>query len=134
MDFKHVPKKYRPIPFWSWNEKLDPEETREQIRMMEAAGIGGFFMHARGGLQTPYMEEEWFENVTASVEEAEELGMYAWAYDENGWPSGFGDGKVNGLGLEYQQKYLRMSVSQPDENVIGRNGNHWFYYEVNPFY
>ena len=71
MDFKHVPKKYRPIPFWSWNEKLDPEETREQIRMMEAAGIGGFFMHARGGLQTPYMEEEWFENVTASVEEAE---------------------------------------------------------------
>ena len=73
MDFKHVPKKYRPIPFWSWNEKLDPEETREQIRMMEAAGIGGFFMHARGGLQTSYMEEEWFENVTASVEEAEEM-------------------------------------------------------------
>lgn len=134
MDFKHVPKKYRPIPFWSWNEKLDAEETREQIRMMEAAGIGGFFMHARGGLQTPYMEEEWFENVTASVEEAEKLGMYAWAYDENGWPSGFGDGKVNGLGLEYQQKYLRMSVSQPDDNIIGRNGNHWFYYEVNPFY
>ena len=134
MDFKHVPKKYRPIPFWSWNEKLDAEETREQIRMMEAAGIGGFFMHARGGLQTPYMEEEWFENVTASVEEAENLGMYAWAYDENGWPSGFGDGKVNGLGLEYQQKYLRMSVSQPDENIIGKNGNHWFYYEVNPFY
>ena len=44
--------------------------------MMEAAGIGGFFMHARGGLQTPYMEEEWFENVTASVEEAEKLGVH----------------------------------------------------------
>ena len=134
MDFKHVPKKYRPIPFWSWNEKLDAEETREQIRMMEAAGIGGFFMHARGGLQTPYMEEEWFENVTASVEEAENLGMYAWAYDENGWPSGFGDGKVNGLGLEYQQKYLRMSEEEPKENIICKNGSHWFYYEVNPFY
>ena len=32
MDFKQVSKKYRPIPFWSWNEKLDPEETREQIK------------------------------------------------------------------------------------------------------
>ena len=31
MDFKNIPKKYRPIPFWSWNEKLDPEETKEQI-------------------------------------------------------------------------------------------------------
>lgn len=134
MDFKQVSKKYRPIPFWSWNEKLDPEETREQIKMMDEAGIGGFFMHARGGLQTPYMEEEWFENVTASVEEAEARGMYAWAYDENGWPSGFGDGKVNGLGIEYQQKYLRMSEEEPSEHVIGKNGNHWFYFEVNPFY
>ncbi len=134
MDFKYISKKYRPIPFWSWNEKLDVEETKEQIKIMEAAGIGGFFMHARGGLQTPYMEEEWFENVTASVEMAEELGMYAWAYDENGWPSGFGDGKVSGLGTEYQQKYLRMSESEPAENVLGKNGAHWFYYEVNPFY
>ena len=134
MEFKYVPKKYRPIPFWSWNEKLEVEETKEQIRMMEAAGIGGFFMHARGGLQTSYMEDEWFENVTASVEMAEELGMNAWAYDENGWPSGFGDGKVNGLGIEYQQKYLRMSTEEPAENIIGRNGNHWFYFDVNPFY
>ena len=73
-------------------------------------------------------------SASPSVEEAENLGMYAWAYDENGWPSGFGDGKVNGLGLEYQQKYLRMSEEEPKENIICKNGNHWFYYEVNPFY
>jgi len=27
---------------------------------------------------------------------------------ENGWPSGFGSGAVNELGLKYQQKYLRV--------------------------
>lgn len=134
MDFKNIPKKYRPIPFWSWNEKLDTEETKEQVRIMDKTGIGGFFMHARGGLQTEYMQDEWFSNVDAAVDEAKKLGMRPWAYDENGWPSGFGNGAVNGLGVKYQQKYLRMSESEPTENVIAKCGEHWFYYEINPFY
>ena len=134
MNFKEISKKYRPIPFWSWNEKLDINETVEQVQKMDDAGIGGFFMHARGGLQTEYMGEEWFQNVEAAIHTAEEKGMGAWAYDENGWPSGFGNGYVNGLGIEYQQKYLRISENEPQENVIGKCGEHWFYYDVNPFY
>ncbi len=134
MDFKNIPKKYRPIPFWSWNEKLDIKETQDQIHTMDNVGIGGFFMHARGGLQTEYMGDEWFSNVKASVETAEETGMGAWAYDENGWPSGFGNGYVNGKGIEYQQKYLRMSDTEPTENLIAKCGEHWFYFDVNPFY
>ena len=134
MDFQNVPKKYRPIPFWSWNEKLDTNETKRQIEMMDSVGIGGFFMHARGGLQTEYMKDEWFDNVAESIKEGNSRGMGAWAYDENGWPSGFGNGIVNGLGIKYQQKYLRFSQEKPQENVIGKCGSHWFYYDVNPFY
>ena len=134
MDFKNIPKEYHPIPFWSWNEKLDTEETARQVRIMDKAGMGGFFMHARGGLKTEYMGSEWFSNIEAAANEAKKSGMYAWAYDENGWPSGFGDGKVNGLGIEYQQKYLRMSDTEPSENVIAQCGKHWFYFDVNPFY
>ena len=134
MNFKAIPKEYRPIPFWSWNETLNTEETARQVRLMDKAGIGGFFMHARGGLQTEYMEDEWFSNIEAASNEAKKCGMYAWAYDENGWPSGFGDGKVNGIGIEYQQKYLRMSETEPSENVIGKSGSHWFWFDVNPFY
>ena len=135
MNFKNVPKKYRPIPFWSWNDSLNTEETSEQIKMMNDVGIGGFFMHARGGLQTEYMSDEWFDNVTNSIDDAKKYGMYAWAYDENGWPSGFGDGKVNGLGIEYQQKYLRMEKEKTHSDThICKNGEHYFYYDVNPFY
>ena len=135
MDFKHVPKKYRPIPFWSWNEKLEIEETKEQIHTMNESGLGGFFMHARGGLQTEYMGKEWFDNVSASVEKAKRLGMRPWAYDENGWPSGFGNGIVTDMGVEYQQKYLRME-SEPvhHETAICKCGDHYFYYDINPFY
>ena len=138
MDFKNVDKKYRPIPFWSWNEKLDVEETKRQIRLMDEAGIGGYFMHARGGLATEYMGDEWFDNVRASIEEGDRLGMHSWAYDENGWPSGFGGGKVNGLGVEYQQKSLH-SEPLTDENkdaentILIKDGVRYFY-RVNEFY
>ena len=92
-------------------------------------------MHARGGLQTEYMGEEWFENVEAAIQEADKHGMRPWAYDENGWPSGFGNGKVNGLGVAYQQKYLRMEqVKEHEETAICKSGNHYFYYDINPFY
>ncbi len=134
MDFKKVENKYRPIPFWSWNERLDTEETKRQAKLMCDAGLGGFFMHARGGLETEYMSDEWFLNISAGIEAAEELGMYPWAYDENGWPSGFGDGKVNGLGERYQQKWLRYDNDTEGENTICIVDGIRYYYEVNPFY
>ena len=134
-NLKNPDKKYRPIPFWSWNEKLDTDETRHQVNLLNEAGMGGVFMHARGGLETPYMEEEWFDNVEAATDEAEKVGMYSWAYDENGWPSGFADGKVNALGEEYQQKYLRMEKGEgsTEHTIANVDGMH-FYYELNPFY
>ena len=135
MNFKEVEKKYRPIPFWSWNSKLDVEETKRQISLMDEAGMGGFFMHARGGLTTEYMGEEWFANITAGVDEGNKRGMQPWAYDENGWPSGFGNGIVNGLGEEYQQKYLRWdkNINSTDKTICVI-GEYRFYYEINPFY
>ena len=135
MDIKNIPNKYRPVPFWSWNEKLNTRETARQAQVMNDAGLGGYFMHARGGLQTEYMGDEWFDNVAEGVNSAKRLGMSAWAYDENGWPSGFGNGAVNGLGEEYQQKYLRMEKGEKNglHTVYSKDGYH-FYYEVNPFY
>ena len=85
---------YRPVPFWSWNDRLQPAALRAQIRAMRDAGMGGFFMHARGGLETEYMSDEWFAAVDASVDEAAQQHMNAWCYDENGWPSGFAGGKL----------------------------------------
>lgn len=135
MDFKKIPNKYRPIPFWSWNEKLNTEETKSQIEQMNNVGIGGYFMHARGGLQTEYMGKEWFDNISVGVEIGKKLGMRVWAYDENGWPSGFGNGIVNGKGVKYQQKTLRCELGEKQtETTIANVGGYHFYYDVNPFY
>ncbi|WP_127588285.1 glycosyl hydrolase [Paenibacillus koleovorans] len=115
--FKQPPAAYRSLPLWSWNDRLEPEELRRQIREMKRAGLGGFFMHARQGLRSPYMGEEFLRAVEVSVEEAREQGMEAWCYDENGWPSGTANGIVPALGRAYRQKWLEGVVVSPDEWV-----------------
>ena len=127
-DYINPAMKYRPVPFWSWNDKLDPAELRSQIQEMHKQGLGGFFMHARGGLQTAYLSPEWMECVNACLDEAKKLGMEAWLYDENGWPSGFGGGLVNGLGINYQAKYLRYEIIDAAE-AAGRENTLGLYSE-----
>lgn len=142
LNLQNPPKKYRPYPFWSWNSELNEEETSYQIEKMNDVGMGGFFMHARGGLTTPYMGDEWFKNIEKAIDTANKTGLEAWAYDENGWPSGFGSGKVNGKGEKYHQKYLYMEFSQKEENtprtLINKKTSDGkimhFFYGTNPYY
>lgn len=111
-----IPMQYRPIPFWSWNDDLEPEELIRQIHWMHDMGIGGFFMHARGGLKTPYLSEKWMQAIKVCCDEAEKLGMFAWAYDENGWPSGFAGGKVLET-EEFRDMYITKTVGSLDPNA-----------------
>lgn len=85
---------YRSIPFWSWNAQLEEEQLKKQVQWMSENAIGGFFMHARSGLKTPYLSEEWMQYIKTCCDEAAKRNMKAWAYDENGWPSGFVGGKL----------------------------------------
>ena len=109
--------KYKPIPFWSWNDELDEKELTDQIEWMHDNGIGGFFMHARGGLTTPYLGEKWFSCVDACLKKAKELNMEAYAYDENGWPSGF----AGGILLEDEENrdmYLTYEYGEYDKKSV----------------
>ena len=114
---KQTEKIYRCIPFWSWNDELDPDELVEQVEWMNENGVGGFFMHARGGLTTEYLGEKWFECIKACSEKAQELGMEAYAYDENGWPSGFAGGKLL-EDIENHDRYLTYKIGDYDEKAL----------------
>lgn len=103
--FKDPHPRYRPMPFWFWNSKLTEEEISRQIAMMHDAGLGGFFIHARFGLETEYMSDEWMSCVRTAVEAADRLSMYAWLYDEYPFPSGIGGLKVT-QNPNYRNKYI----------------------------
>lgn len=116
---KNPPKEYRPVPFWSWNDKLDPEMLKWQIREMDKAGLGGYFMHARGGLQTDYMSKEWMDCIKTCIDEGNKHGMNSWCYDEEGWPSGFAGGIVTAVGEKYHMRWIDLEVAGQADNISG---------------
>lgn len=107
----------RSLPFWSWNDKLEKEKLLEQLDWMKKSGFGVFFMHARAGLKTEYLGEEWFQLVNDCIQYATERGLEPWVYDENGWPSGFVGGKL----LEDEENrewYLETSIGPKDDTAL----------------
>ena len=125
---KKQAKDFGGLPFWSWNDKLEKEELIRQIRYMKESGLNGFFMHARGGLKTEYCSDEWYDCINACVKEAKKLKMEAWAYDENGWPSGFAGGELL-TDPKNHVAFLESAVGEFDENafasyLIGDDGTY----------
>ena len=93
-EFKNPPAYYRGAPFWAWNNRLDQKQLVKQIACFKEMGMGGFHIHCRVGLDTPYLGEEFMEAVSACEKEGERLGLYTYLYDEDRWPSGAAGGLV----------------------------------------
>lgn len=108
--FQNPAREYRGTPFWSWNAEMTPEEVRRQVRELYEQGVGGFFIHSRDGLETPYLGREWMDCVEAAVDEAKQLGISAWLYDDDRWPSGNAGGMVAAGGDAYRLKGLTLQV------------------------
>jgi len=85
--WKNPTNEHRGKPFWCWNGKLDREELLRQLRIFPEIGMV-VFHHSRTGLDTEYLGDEWFCLINACADEAEKLGLEAWLYDEDRWPSG----------------------------------------------
>ena len=92
--FRNPPSEYRSAPLWVWNDRVTEARIEEQLRDFQDKGIGGVFIHPRPGLITPYLSDEWISLCRHAVMTARELGMKAWIYDENSYPSGFAGGHV----------------------------------------
>ncbi len=83
---------FRPAPFWSWNSIMDESEVRRQVADFAEHGFGGAFAHARQGLVTEYLSEDFFGAWAAALDESKKHGALLYMYDENCWPSGFAGG------------------------------------------
>lgn len=92
--FKNPTCEYRGTPFWAWNSELKLDELERQIDIFKKMGLGGFHMHVRTGMSTPYLTEEFMNLVKGCVKKAKKEEMLAWLYDEDRWPSGAAGGIV----------------------------------------
>jgi len=103
--FQSPTAEYRGAPFWAWNCKLDKEELLRQIEIFKEMGIGGFHIHSRAGLATPYMGEEFMDLVDACNQKAIQEDMLCYLYDEDRWPSGAAGGIVT-KDYDHRLRYL----------------------------
>jgi len=120
--FKNPTSEYRGTPFWAWNCKLSEEELLEQIDNFEKMGMGGFHMHVRTGMASPYLDEEFMGYIRLCIERAKEKGMLAWLYDEDRWPSGSAGGMVT-ENPEYVMRNLLFTATPYSTDFVGPSGN-----------
>ncbi len=106
--FENPTAEYRCTPFWAWNTTLEQDHLNREIDAMKEMGMGGFHMHSRTGMATPYLTEEFMDRVRGCVEKAKEENMLAWLYDEDRWPSGAAGGIVT-KNYRYRARHLRVT-------------------------
>ena len=114
--FENPTSEYRGAPFWAWNCELKKDELLWQIEQLKAMGLGGFHMHSRDGMATPYLSDEFMDLVKACVDKAEQEDMQAYLYDEDRWPSGSAGGLVT-KDKRYAQRFL-LFTTKPEEDTV----------------
>jgi glycosyl hydrolase family 106( putative alpha-L-rhamnosidase) len=104
--FATPPREYGILPFWFLNGDLDPDQMRAQLRELAAKGMPGIILHGRFGLELPYIGATYLDRIKLAVDEARELGMQTWIYDEMNWPSGTADHQVVEARPDISQRYI----------------------------
>lgn len=128
---------YRPAPLWVWNNDVSKEDIDSSLAELKKQGVGGVYIHARRGLITEYLSDEWFDLVAYSMEKAKEIDLKVWMYDENVCPSGFAGGHVySEMPESYNQgtsltsrKMNKLDLSSPKlqkvKFVFKKSGDKW---------
>jgi len=99
---------HRGAPLWSWNDQLDLDLLKGQIDTLQQMGFGGFVIHSRTGLTTPYLGDEFMRLVRECVVYGRSHGLLAWLYDEDRWPSGYAGGLIT-RAATFRSRYLRFA-------------------------
>ena len=107
-EFSNPPAILWPGPFWMLNGPLDEQTIRHQLAEMAAHGAKSVCIFPippetapdtyPTDFSPPYLSEAYFDMIQIMVDQAQQLGMNFWLYDEGGWPSGGACGQVYNAG------------------------------------
>ncbi len=86
--FTDPPRNYSISPYWSWVERIQPDEVRRQVRKMAEQKVYGAYVFGFDGLRTPWMSREWMEGMRAALEEGQKQGVSVGFITDYGWPQG----------------------------------------------
>ncbi len=75
---------------------------RDTIRAINKAYIGGFCVEARP--HPEFCREQWWQDMSIILDEAERLGMKVWILDDKHFPTGYANGAVEKAPLEQRRQ------------------------------
>ena len=137
--FENPTSEYRGTPFWAWNCKLDKEDLLWQIDVLKEMGFGGFHMHSRAGMATPYLSDEHMALIKRLRGKVpRQKRCWRWLYDEDRWPSGAAGGLLtqgpavpcaapaaDHQALRRQAKTMRDWTRAPQSSAFGERRRCW---------
>ncbi|RME55945.1 MAG: hypothetical protein D6790_15430, partial [Caldilineae bacterium] len=114
---RQPPTEFTLFAFWFWNDRLDADELRRQIRDFQDHGVHGFVIHPRVGLPRDlgWMSDKLLAFYDVALEEAVRRNMQVILYDEGMYPSGSSAGQVVAANPDYQTRCLAKIDLAPGE-------------------
>ena len=76
------------MPYWYWNGRITPAETRRQIKAMIDQGVYQAVVFPWDGMEVRYLSEDYWSQFGAALEIARQLHFTLNFADEYDWPSG----------------------------------------------
>ena len=76
------------MPYWYWNGRITPAETRRQIQAMIDQGVYQAVVFPWDGMEVRYLSEDYWRQFGAALEIARQLHFTLNFADEFDWPSG----------------------------------------------
>ena len=117
-DWRFPPAEFSPAYFWVLLDKVDIDELKGQLHDMRRHGVRSVCIHPeppnfrprfeRSCLDVDYLSDKYFQVIRELVQEAADLGMHFWLYDEGGWPSGGASGRVWAINPKDYARHLLM--------------------------
>lgn len=102
--FTNPPKEYSPVPIWWWSgERLDRQRLRWQLERFAEGGVYNLIvlnlaptgpLYGADADDPPFLSEAWWEIFLGMCEDARQLGVRIWFYDQLGFSGANFQGEV----------------------------------------
>ncbi|MDQ3856420.1 MAG: hypothetical protein M3281_08530, partial [Chloroflexota bacterium] len=123
--FRNPPRTHSPVPIWWWSgERLNPERLRWQLERFAEGGVYNLIvlnlaptgpLYGKDPDDPPFFSEEWWQIFRGACEDARQLGVYLWFYDQ----IGFSGANLQGELVKAQPQFSGQSIERVFQDADG---------------
>src|SRR5947209_16964991 len=71
--FQYPPASYSLMPYWYWNGRITPSDTRREIKAMLSQGVHQAIAFPWDGMEQSYLSQDYWKQVRAALDRTRKL-------------------------------------------------------------